>query len=36
MLEEVQKELAQLKLEKDQERHNEDTNAKVKKETKLD
>ena len=36
MLEEVQKELAQLKLEREQERDNEDTNAKVKKETKLD
>ena len=36
MLEEVQKELAQLKLEIEQERDNEDTNAKVKKETKLD
>ena len=36
MLAEVQKELAQLKLEIEQEADNEDTNGKVKKETKLD
>ena len=36
MLEEVQEELAKLQLEREQERVNEETNAKLKKETKLD